>query len=276
MKDISQFLMSAPKGLSLYSSVFGNVVLHDVSELHVAVRKKGCPMIHYFDQFGRYLYTGTKKLEAHTPPEGECVLFPSEKNRSWDIIESNFFENCDGLVFWNQIGSRFIIGENGSCVFDAMGNRFPPGIMKRFATTSESLEFLHILEKNGKIFENKTVVGRHTKIDKLVILASRALGGENMNEYEEEVRRAVAEKLCSLVGACTETVDLHFNILTPREEGVEKFGKFKDVVSIDDEVFGVVEFCVQVDRDTASVLKITALVSNISRKYGECAFAGFC
>lgn len=268
--------MSAPKGLSLYSSVFGNVVLHDVSELHVAVRKNGRPTIHYFDQFGRYLYTGTKKFEAHTFPEGECTLFPSSERRSWDIIESNCFENCDGLVFWNPIGSRFIIGEHGSCVFDASGDRFPPGIMKRFATTSESLEFLHVLEKNGKIFENRTVSGRHTKIDNLVILASRALGGENMNEYVDEVRRAVVGELRSLVGAGTESVYLRFNILTPREEGVEKFGKFKDVVNIDGEVYGVVEFCVQVDRDTASVEKITKLVSDISEKYGECCFAGFC
>jgi len=77
MVNITEILENAPKGLKLYSTVFGEVEFIEVTDkkslFGVTVRTKdNNGSMRYFDEYGRYCKIG------------ECVLFPSKEHQTWD------------------------------------------------------------------------------------------------------------------------------------------------------------------------------------------------
>lgn len=79
-KDILALLKDCPKGMELYSPIFGLGKLDRVSscQIFVTVSQRKYPKYSYaFDQFGRF------GCEI-TDDSAECLLFPSKDHRTWD------------------------------------------------------------------------------------------------------------------------------------------------------------------------------------------------
>lgn len=79
-KEILTLLKDCPKGMELYSPIFGLGKLDRVSscQIFVAVSQKKYPKYSYaFDQFGRF------GCEI-TDDSAECLLFPGKDHRTWN------------------------------------------------------------------------------------------------------------------------------------------------------------------------------------------------
>ena len=77
MINIAELLKNAPKGLKLYSPLFGEVEFAEVMDtdyVPIRVMKRGYGL--RFDEYGRYM--GNKY------PDSECLLFPSKDCRTWE------------------------------------------------------------------------------------------------------------------------------------------------------------------------------------------------
>lgn len=67
--DIAKILEKAPKGIKLYSPIFGDVIFEEIRQDYIRVRTNNIKREFYSD--GRYY------------ANGECMLFPSRENRDW-------------------------------------------------------------------------------------------------------------------------------------------------------------------------------------------------
>lgn len=75
--DLRKKLENAPKGLKLYSPIFGEVNLLNTggnANLTIVALKEG---VRYFENDGKY----------HRSEDGECMLFPSKTCRDWDKFQ---------------------------------------------------------------------------------------------------------------------------------------------------------------------------------------------
>ena len=72
--NLVEILKDCPKGTKLYSTVFGEVELSEVSDNNVCIERLG--RIFQLTSDGRMYFCS----------EGECILFPSKEQRDW----SNF------------------------------------------------------------------------------------------------------------------------------------------------------------------------------------------
>ena len=94
--NIAEILKDKPKGVSLYSSVFGGCVYRDNCDNCIEVVTDNC---YYFNEKGHYVTNGVKS------ENGECLLFPSDKMRDWskfawkrgDVLVSN--DGCVEVIF---------------------------------------------------------------------------------------------------------------------------------------------------------------------------------
>ena len=76
MINIAKLLEDAPKGMKLYSPLFGEVEfaeVMDTSYMPIRVMKRGYGL--RFDKYGRYM--------GSEYPDAECLLFPSKDYRTW-------------------------------------------------------------------------------------------------------------------------------------------------------------------------------------------------
>lgn len=89
-KTIAEILKNAPKGTKLYSPLFGECTLSEVSKRgDISVEEENNTYI--FSENGHFLdgYEG----------KAECLLFPSRDNRSWADFEYNHqFKPFDKVV----------------------------------------------------------------------------------------------------------------------------------------------------------------------------------
>lgn len=80
MIDLTEILKHAPSGTNLYCPIFGEVEFVELitpeRETDFAIKTKFGDRYVYFTKYGRY-----NKFES-----GECLLFPSSTNRSWEGI----------------------------------------------------------------------------------------------------------------------------------------------------------------------------------------------
>lgn len=94
--NIAEILKNKPKGISLYSSVFGGCVYGGNCDNCIEVVIDNC---YYFNEKGHYVTNGVKS------ENGECLLFPSKSMRDWrkfnwkkgDILVSN--DNDSHIIF---------------------------------------------------------------------------------------------------------------------------------------------------------------------------------
>lgn len=76
MTNIAELLKDAPKGMRLYSPLFGEVRL-------VCVTVDGNILVETESHDNRYFaYNGVFRMDG-TYPNAECLLFPSNKVRTW-------------------------------------------------------------------------------------------------------------------------------------------------------------------------------------------------
>ena len=77
MINIAELLRNAPKGLKLYSPLFGEVEFAEVMDTdYVPIRVMKCGYGLRFDEYGRYM--------GNEYPDSECLLFPSKDCRTWE------------------------------------------------------------------------------------------------------------------------------------------------------------------------------------------------
>ena len=99
--NIAEFLLNAPKGLTLYSPIVGNVIFdevknrtwdeEEVEETNLLIfthiqQKEYSQMVFYED--GRYRVSNQDN-------NGECLLFPSKENTTWDFWQQSLFKRGD-------------------------------------------------------------------------------------------------------------------------------------------------------------------------------------
>lgn len=88
--NIAEILKDCPKGLELYSPIFGNVYLDEIRpHLAVVVRTPD-------GQKEEFLYDGRFGVN------GECMLFPSRANRNWSTFQRPF-KDGDVVFYSNTI-----------------------------------------------------------------------------------------------------------------------------------------------------------------------------
>lgn len=109
--NLVDILKYAPKGLKLWSDVFGEVFFDKISEEGedtkypiILTQCDGCNELGILNVTKRGAYTLTQKGLQDTRP---CVLWPSEDYRSWDNWQQVLFK--DGDIVCNECGSAKII-----------------------------------------------------------------------------------------------------------------------------------------------------------------------
>lgn len=149
--NIGEILKDAPRGLKLYSPIFGEVELNCVYDT-VGERNT----IETFDKY-RYsrLFSGNGKF--HNCPDGECMLFPSEKHRSWVEWQKVLFKHGDVITEKNARD------EHNTLIYDKYNEKtgffnayneepdtmYLPHLSYRYATPGEKEHFFKELENNG-------------------------------------------------------------------------------------------------------------------------------
>lgn len=157
MANIAEILKNAPKGLKLYSPVYGEVELveNDGSMLSL---KNPAGIGLWLDEYG-------KKSE-----EGECLLFPSKDHRTWKNWQEVIFPQCVGSVMVSAdytCGYEWIVTRTGMFAVNITRSELPTFytfeeyVMSdclRFATPEETEKFWEELDTNGYVFVNGEVV----------------------------------------------------------------------------------------------------------------------
>ncbi len=155
MKNISEILKNAPKGVLLYSPIVGYVNLADVKD---EVGKRGAIKADVqfgtensieFDSFGRYRVNG------------ECMLFPSKIDRTWDNWQESLFRRGDFITNIDGYKETFVIckdsGRDTCEAYDSNGsNTIISRIEYRWATDEEKNGFLAELDRNGLMWNQFT------------------------------------------------------------------------------------------------------------------------
>lgn len=157
--NIAKALKFAPKGLPLYSPIFGEVNLSEVSGDSYPIEVKWIDKSYKFTEHGRY-FDG----------KGECLLFPSKDHRTWDNWQSVLFPQSIGCVcaYTGTIPqpTMFLCTSNRTVFSDNTGNTWDVLIghsgnylkSSRYATPEESKQFFDELKANGYEWEGKNVV----------------------------------------------------------------------------------------------------------------------
>lgn len=154
-KNIAEILKNAPKGILLYSPVFGYVNLVGVTD-KVGARDKIIANIQFgksgnveFDSFGKYSING------------ECMLFPSKFNKTWDYWQESLFRHGDFITNIDGYKETFVIykdsGRDTCEAYDSKGsNTIISRIEYRWATDEEKNGFFAELDRNGLMWNQFT------------------------------------------------------------------------------------------------------------------------
>ena len=88
--DLTKILKSAPKGLTLYSMVHGEVELEriDSKEDYPIITSKGVNP--HTQSFSEESFTKEGKIYLYEP--GECILFPSKDQRDWSKFTAPWYK----------------------------------------------------------------------------------------------------------------------------------------------------------------------------------------
>lgn len=154
--NIAEALKYAPKGLKLYSPLFGEVDLREIGNGLIKVTGKNVSECFYED--GRY----------YDYPNTECLLFPSVNHRCWQHWQNTLFLESTGSVCVDTItGNKYILENNGTFFSDGTGSGYSVVIENdesnyflnsRYASPEEAKEFFEELNKNGYEWDGKMVV----------------------------------------------------------------------------------------------------------------------
>lgn len=162
--DIGAILENAPKGLNLYSPAYGDIKLVSVDPIDR--NRKATPMICCKSRSGnekRFFRDGT--ISTH----GECILFLSKENRTWERWQEHLFRMGDIIVKDNddvhgQANTVIFIGtadNSGYIGYGLSGSKgYAINILSidcyRYATEEEKNDFNRQLLFNGYEYDKNT------------------------------------------------------------------------------------------------------------------------
>lgn len=149
--NIGEILKDAPRGLKLYTPIFGEVELNCVYDT-VGERNT----IETFDS-RRYLRLFSSNGKFYNCFDGECMLFPSEKHRSWVEWQKVLFKHGDVITAKNArdehntlIYDRYNENTNFFIAYNEdPDTMYLPHLSYRYATPGEKENFFNKLENNG-------------------------------------------------------------------------------------------------------------------------------
>jgi len=156
MINIAEILKNAPKGLKLYSPLFGEVELVEVtSDNMVYVEWQEGHEGFYED--GRF----------YDISDSECLLFPSKEHRTWDDWQKVLFpKSINSVVMYAPLNNAYLLTENGTVFSDNTGSTYDTLtnqtgnylLDSRYATPKEAEQFFKELEANGYKWDGKSVI----------------------------------------------------------------------------------------------------------------------
>ena len=163
--DIGAILENAPKGLNLYSPAYGDIKLVSVDPIDR--NRKATPMICCKSSSGnekKFFRNGT--ISTH----GECMLFLSKDNRSWERWQEHLFRMGDFIVkdnddVYGPANTVIFIGaaaeHSGYIGYELNGNKgytitILPIDCYRYATQEEKNDFNRQLLYNGYKYDKNT------------------------------------------------------------------------------------------------------------------------
>ena len=162
--NIANILKNVPKGTNLYSPIFGNVIFEDIICDYIRVRTNH--IMREFHSDGRYY------------ANGECMLFPSRKNRDWNTFGICPFKKGDILVTItkapfiysgfeddNYYGSICGAFSFGGIICGVPSNKWTDKIGVRKATEEEANKFLNKLKRLGIVWDPETFTITKSKFD---------------------------------------------------------------------------------------------------------------
>lgn len=137
MTNLIEILRNAPKGLKLYSPIYGEVTLSDVQPCSVYVKCESIsPKEIMFDECGR-------KTE-----KGECLLFPSKENRDWNGWQKVLFKEGHFITYIGKC--TLITSKVPKCGFpkedDYLGYRFATKREIEIYNHCKNKEIVHNIE----------------------------------------------------------------------------------------------------------------------------------
>ena len=176
--NIAEALKYAPKGLKLYSPLFGEVEFDGIENGMIRITGKNVSECFY--ENGRYYYNF---------PNSECLLFPSVNHRCWQHWQNTLFLESIGSVCVDTIiEDKFILDYNGTFFSDSTGHPYSDLIEEdggnyllnsRYATPEETKEFFDELDENGYMWNGKMVVEKKEDKQKFYV-------GDNVYEWDGE------------------------------------------------------------------------------------------
>ena len=179
--NIAKILKNAPKGLVLYSPLFGACTFDSVvpstqptdvvnaESIHVKYRGKDW----YFNEYGECFYENS-----------ECLLFPSQSHRTWNSWQIVLLPKSIGsVVKLNGIGTKFIIqkselAETAEGSYLCVTNRVETCRLQ-YCDEQETKLYMTLLNENGKMWsssEEKIVLisDKYKKGDTLLLMTNAA------------------------------------------------------------------------------------------------------
>ena len=169
--NIAEALKYAPKGLKLYSPIFGEVKFKEIDDddnYNCIVVDDKYNNRRWFYEYGTFFPSDESNYA-----EGECLLFPSVNHRCWNNWQNTLFLESIGSVCVDTIlDDKFILDYNGTFFSDSTGHPYSALIEEdgdnyllnsRYATPEETKEFFKELDENGDMWNGKMVVEKEDK-----------------------------------------------------------------------------------------------------------------
>lgn len=189
MKDfnIAEALKFAPKGLKLYTPIFGQVQMYKIKHKGYIELEYGKSDGTFFSSQGKYYH------------KGECLLFPSKDHRTWDNWQDILFPQSIGSVcaFTGTIPqpTMFLCTSNGTVFSDNTGNTWDVLIghsgnylkSSRYATPEESKQFFDGLKANGYEWDAEKKELKKLQSNKFDISTLKPFDKVLVRDYEDNI-----------------------------------------------------------------------------------------
>lgn len=198
--NIAEFLLNAPKGLTLYSPIVGNVIFDEVKnrtwdkeegeETNLLIfthipQKEYTQMVFYED--GRYRVFNQDN-------NGECLLFPSKENKTWAFWQQSLFKRGD-FVYDDDIEECYFLEksidgdelERRDCACERLNNDFRS---LRYANAKEIAHFKENLLQYGLCFdENNQSIRRQVFAQDAIPTKGKSEVPTRQDAYSEILKR---------------------------------------------------------------------------------------
>lgn len=171
--SIAEILKNCPKGMKLYSPIYGEMkfiqIMASTGNIHCRTSKDEP---HYFYPDGKY------------ESEGECVLFPSKEQRDWSKFQIPFkfgdivatynkqYQHTHIAIFDKYIGDKFVkvictnlADSNEIKIFGEGEHWHITGV--RYATDKEKEFFFNFLKEQNYVWTGKEVIEKKFDIRSL-------------------------------------------------------------------------------------------------------------